>query len=84
MKTAIKKEIINRVYNELKNRTIHPSGKFDNGGRWYAEHSELISVRRPSRAYPYSEMCACRTKKYVRAVQEAFDCETYDELKNRV
>ena len=58
------KEIINQIYSELKIRQIHPSGKFDNGGRWYATNSDLISCRTPSRAWPYSEMRACRTKKF--------------------
>ncbi|MDX2369700.1 MAG: hypothetical protein QNK36_15095 [Colwellia sp.] len=74
------KEAIKIVYTELKNRDIHPSGTFDNGGRFYAEHDDLIDVRSPSRAWPYSHMQACRTLKYVKAVCEKFECETYDDI----
>jgi len=56
------------IYTLLKNRDINPTGTFDKQGRWYAHNSHLISVRRPSASYPYSEMTACRTLKYVRAV----------------
>ncbi len=78
------KKMITVVYCELKERIIHPTGKFDNGGRWYAENSDLISCRTPSRAWPYSQMSACRTKKYVKAVQEQFNCKTIDELRAAV
>tara|TARA_R110000851_G_scaffold58783_2_gene136294 strand:+ start:419 stop:670 length:252 start_codon:yes stop_codon:yes gene_type:complete len=73
-------EIINTVYQELKDRKIHPSGKWDNGGRFYAKHGDLISVRSPSRAYPLSEMSACRTKKYVAKVAGKFGCDTIETL----
>jgi len=84
-KKAVKeKEIINIVYLELKERMIHPSGEFDNGGRWYADNSDLISCRTPSRSWPYSEMQACRTKKYVKKVQESFKCKTVKSLRTQV
>ena len=73
-------EIINTVYQDLKDRKIHPSGKWDNGGRFYAKHADLISVRSPSRAYPLSEMAACRTKKYVAKVAGKFGCDTIETL----
>lgn len=76
--------IINQIYHELKERMIHPSGKFDKAGRWYAKHSDLISVRSPSRSFPYSEMLACRTKKYVRLVCEKYECKTEQELRSLV
>ena len=76
----MKNEIIRSVYEKLKNREIHPSGKFDNGGRWYADNADLICVRNPSRAYPYSEMSACRTLKYVRKVAEKYNCKTEKQL----
>tara|TARA_R110002020_G_scaffold247905_1_gene461937 strand:- start:272 stop:532 length:261 start_codon:yes stop_codon:yes gene_type:complete len=79
-KIEIKKEAIQEVYQQLKNRAIHPSGEFDNGGRWYSSNQDLISVRTPSRAWPYSEMTACRTKKYVGKVWEKFGCKTKAEL----
>mgnify|MGYP003137056417 FL=1 len=74
------KTILKEVYLLLKTREIHPSGRFDNGGRWHAEHAELVSVRTPSRAYPYSEMTHCRTLKYVRNVAEHFEVTSRDEL----
>ena len=76
--------IINTVYDMLKSRKIHPAGTFDNAGRFYATNNDLISVRAPSRAWPMSEMVACRTKKYVKKVCAQFECDTVDELKNAV
>jgi hypothetical protein len=73
-------EIINTVYQDLRDRKIHPRGKWDNGGRFYAKHADLISVRSPSRAYPLSEMSACRTKKYVTKVADKFGCDTIETL----
>jgi len=77
-------ETINQVYAELQSRSINPSGKFDNAGRWYAENSDLISVRSPSRAWPYSQMLACRTKKYVARVATKYGCETVEQLRAAV
>ena len=77
-------KMIDNVYQDLKGRRIHPSGTFDEGGRWYAEHSDLISVRAPSRNWLYSELKACRTKKYVKAVAKKFDCQTEQELRQHV
>ncbi len=79
-----KKNIIIQIYHELKGRMIHPTGEFDPSGRWYAEHPDLINVRRPSRSYPYSEMAACRTKKYVTAVCDKFNCKSVEELRRLV
>jgi len=76
--------ITTKIYHELKGRQIHPKGRFDNAGRFYAYNSDLISVRPPSRAYPFSEMNACRTKKYVTKVCEQFKCETEEQLRNFV
>jgi len=81
---TISKEAIKNVYQQLKDRKIDPSGSFDNGGRWYAEHKDLINVRTPSRRWPYSELTACRTLKYVKAVAEKFGCDTEEELLKRV
>ncbi len=78
------KEIINEVFLELKERNIHPSGSFDNAGRFYAEHQDLVDVREPSRSWPLSQMKACRTKKYVKKVCEKFDCTSVDQLKQKV
>ena len=74
------KDEIKEVYEMLKDRVIHPSGKFDNGGRFYAENGHLISVRQPSRRWPYSQLQACRTLKYVKAVCTHYKCKTKDEL----
>jgi hypothetical protein len=76
--------IINVVYNELQSRNLHPSGEFDKQGRWYAANDDLINVRRPSGAWPYSQMTACRTKKYVKKVAEKYGCETVEQLRERV
>lgn len=83
-KAAAVKEMINQIYHELKERMIHPTGKFDSGGRWFAENSELINVRSPSRAYPWSEMTACRSKKYVKACFEKFKCKKVEDLRAAV
>lgn len=74
------KEIINAVYSKLKNREINPRGRFDGAGRFYAENADLIDVREPSRAFPYSHMSACRTKKYVAKVVEKFNVKSQEEL----
>ena len=73
-------EDIKEVYFMLKERVIHPAGNFDKGGRWWAEHDDLISVRTPSRSFPFSQMTACRTLKYVKAVAEKFKPATKEEL----
>jgi len=73
-------EIIDTVYKKLQSREIHPSGFFDSAGRFVAENSDIVTVRRPSRRWPFSHMIHCRTKKYVRRVCEKFQCETLDEL----
>jgi hypothetical protein len=78
------KDIIDEVYRELKTRKIHPSGKFDKGERWYADNGSLIDVRQPSRSYPWSQMQACRTRKYVKAVCDHYDCKTIEELRGCV
>ncbi len=51
-------------YLRRKNRISHPSGKCDNGGRWYPfgkDEQVMASVRAPSREWPWSYMHACRT-----------------------
>lgn len=56
-------------YIKRQNRTSHPDGDFDNGGRWYPSDRETCSccrkVRSPSRAWPYSYMTHCRTAGHV-------------------
>ncbi len=78
------KDNIREVYAMLKNREINPAGTFDSVGRFYAEHDDLICVRSPSRAWPFSEMMACRTLKYVKAIAEQFECSTKKELIDNV
>ena len=75
---------IKSVYQQLRDRKINPAGTFDSGGRFYAKNSDLINVRSPSRAWPFSELVACRTLKYVKAVADKFKCETISELINHV
>lgn len=73
-------EIIKEVYKKLQDREIHPGGSFDKQGRWYANNSDLINVRQPSVAWPYSQMIACRTLKYVKKVADKFNCENLEQL----
>ena len=75
-------DAIKEVYQDLKSRRVNPSGSFDSAGRWHSDNGDLISVRPPSRSYPYSEMLACRTLKYVRAVAAQFECSSIEELRN--
>ena len=58
-----------KVFMDRKNRISHPSGKFDNGMRWYPSKEEVCSccnsIRSPSRSYPYSLLTHCRTAEHV-------------------
>lgn len=70
-KTRITKEVvIDHIYRERKERKDHPDGSFDNGGRWYPDEDERChccsGIRSPSRAFPYSLMSHCRSKKHVK------------------
>lgn len=76
----VTKNEIQEVYEMLQAREVHPSGTFDSAGRFYLDNATLVNVRTPSRAYPYSQMVAGRSKKYVKAVAEAFNCETVADL----
>lgn len=62
--TKAAQEFINR-----RDRSAHPDGKTDKGGRWYPSESERCSccsnVRSPSRAFPWSYMTHCRTAQHV-------------------
>lgn len=76
---------INQVYELLKNRSINPSGTFDKAGRFWLQNGDLINVREPSRSWPYSQMQAGRTLKYVKAVAKKFNCENdFDLLKTKI
>ena len=51
------------LYLKRRERQSHPEGHFDKAGRWYSEgrDAEAMTVcRLPSRAWPLSEMHACR------------------------
>ena len=74
------KEDIDTVFKMLQNRAVKPSGTWDKGGRFYAHHDDLVNVRSPSRAYPYSQWHACHTRKYVVRVVEKFNCQTVDDI----
>jgi len=83
-KDATTGAIIEIVYRMLQDRKVHPSGHFDAAGRFYLQHKELVDVREPSRAYPYSQMHAGRTKKYVKKVQKRFETFTLEELLHHI
>ena len=76
--------IITIVYKELQSRKIHPAGEFDGGGRFYLTNNDLVNVRTPSRSWPYSQMVAGRTKKYVKRVAEKFNCKNIETLRRAV
>lgn len=56
-------------YLDRQSRKSHPSGSFDNGGRWYPSQEEkkdcCEGLRSPSRSYKWSYMTHCRTAKHV-------------------
>ncbi len=76
---AWKDFLAKEVYTMLKDRKIHPAGKSD-GKRWYATNNDLLDVRNPSAAWPWSQMVACRTLKYVKNVMAKFECKNKDDL----
>lgn len=57
------------IYLPRRDRQVNPDGEFDSAGRWYPSEAEECGdiarhVRGPSRAWPYSYLLACRTKKH--------------------
>ncbi|MBN2865093.1 MAG: hypothetical protein JXK16_03730 [Thiotrichales bacterium] len=72
---------IKTVYLALKNREKHPRGYFDKAGRFYVNDSDLIDVRAPSAKYPYSQMQAARTAKFVKALAHKYRVQSLSELK---
>ena len=80
LKTAISKDDLKEVYTMLKNREIHPKGIFDKQGRFYIADDELVDVRSPSSKYPYSQMNAGRTSKFVKAMAEKYKVQSKEEL----
>ncbi|EHR0227836.1 hypothetical protein KS670_003396 [Vibrio parahaemolyticus] len=74
------KNIVNKVYEMLQDSEVYPSGSFETANKFYADNSHLISCRAPSRAFPYSELNACRTKKYVAKVLQYYNCKSVKTL----
>ena len=63
------KEKAMEIFHRRKARLEHHEGTFDKAGRWYPSDDEeqdcCRSIRRPSRAWPYSLMTHCRTLQHV-------------------
>lgn len=60
--------LVERAYRARQSRRVHPRGRFDGAGRWYPDEAAeggTPAVRTPSRAWPYSYMLACRTRRWV-------------------
>jgi hypothetical protein len=74
------KQDIDAVYTELKTRAKNPRGRFDSAGRFYVDDEDLLSVRTPSRAWPYAQMTAARTRKFVTALATKYACKTLQDL----
>lgn len=79
--STLSKDAIKSVYMSLKNRDENPRGEFDKNGRFYIIDSDLLNVRSPSIAYPYSQMNAARTAKFVKLLVNKYKCNTIDDLK---
>jgi len=73
-------EDMKEVFTMLKNRELHPAGKFDSQGRFYLRDNELVDVRTPSAKYPFSQMNAGRTAKFVKAIANKYKPDTKQEL----
>lgn len=76
----VSKDDLKEVYLMLKDRKLHPVGEFDKRGRFYLEDDELVDVRPPSASYPYSQMSAGRTSKFVKAMAEKYKVQSKDEV----
>lgn len=61
-----------REYHARQERSSHPAGSFDKGGRWYPSETEERPccglIRRPSRSYPHSLNKHCRSVTHVAAL----------------
>ena len=68
---CLTKDELKQVYVWLKERKLHPQGKF-NDGRFYLKDKELVDVREPSRKFPYTQMVAGRSSKFVKAMAEKY------------
>lgn len=82
LETNLSKEAIKKAYIALKEREENPRGFFDKQGRFYIYDRELLNVREPSAKYPYSQMNAARTAKFIKALAEKYKCQSYEELAN--
>jgi len=80
---SIEKSEIKEVFTMLKNRELHPRGEFDEKGRFFLEDSHLVDVREPSKRYPYSQMTAGRTMKFVKAVITEYKINDKEDLISR-
>lgn len=76
-------EELKAVYLKLKNRELHPRGSFDRAGRFWLDDSELVDCRLPSSKYPYSQMSAGRTAKFVKKIADKYKCSSLAELEKR-
>lgn len=60
---------LGRHWKKLKDRKIHPDGKFDNKKRFYPDENEKCSccsyIRSPSARFPYSYMTHCRSYHHI-------------------
>jgi hypothetical protein len=63
------KGLVDELYRKRQSRAVHPSGDFDKARRWLPSEQEECeccqTIRYPSRAYPFSLMAHCRTKKHI-------------------
>lgn len=73
-------EEIKSVYLKLKERDENPRGAFDSAGRFYIQDPDITDVRLPSTKYPYSQMNAARTAKFVKALAHKYRCQNLTEL----
>lgn len=82
LETKVSKADIKEVYIKLKEREENPRGKFDKQGRFYLRDKDLVDVRAPSTAYPYSQMNAGRTATFVKALAHKYKCQNLQELED--
>jgi hypothetical protein len=71
-----KREWITDVYEMRRTRAVNPEGEIDDGSRWHPSKREnpdgsVNQCRSPSRAWPYSYLVHCRTRKHCRVLVEA-------------
>jgi len=80
LREEIVKDFIDDAYILLRDRIENPAGEFDDAGRFYAEYSELMDVRSPSRNWPFPQMIAGRSKKFIKKLVEKYEVKSYKEL----